>query len=203
MHTDHWDPFLAACEETETVVCLHCASSGWSASRSPGAPLELLTTLFPVNALVTCADWLWSGVPVRFPELRICLAESGIDWVPMLINRIDYVMDHSASGERAWPDPVHHPTEVLRRNFWFGVIDLTSSLVLRHHIGLDRIVLESDYPHADSTWPDTATRAADALADLPDDEVDRICWRNAAELFGHVAPSGRWRTPVALSEEIR
>ena len=84
MHTDHWDPFLAACEETGTVVCLHCASSGWSASRSPGAPLELLTTLFPVNALVTCADWLWSGVPVRFPGLRICLAESGIDWVPML-----------------------------------------------------------------------------------------------------------------------
>jgi predicted TIM-barrel fold metal-dependent hydrolase len=202
MHTDHWDPFLAACEETETVVCLHCASSGWSASRSPGAPLELLTTLFPVNALVTCADWLWSGVPVRFPKLRICLAESGIDWVPMLINRIDYVMDHSASGEHAWPDPVHHPTEVLRRNFWFGVIDLTSSLVLRHHIGLERIVLESDYPHADSTWPDTAIRASNALADLPDDEVERICWRNATELFGHVAPSGRWLTPVALSEEI-
>ncbi len=201
MHTDHWDPFLAACEETETVVCLHCASSGWSASRSPGAPLELLTTLFPVNALVTCADWLWSGVPVRFPKLRICLAESGIDWVPMLINRIDYVMDHSASGERAWPDPVHHPTDVLRRNFWFGVIDLTSSLVLRHHIGLERIVLESDYPHADSTWPDTAIRASNALADLPDDEVDRICWRNATELFGHVAPSGRWRTPVATVKE--
>ncbi len=98
LHTRHWDPFLAACQETGTVVCLHCASSGWSASRSPYAPLELLTTLFPVNALVTCADWLWSGVPVRFPELRICLAESGIDWVPMLINRIDYVMDHSATG---------------------------------------------------------------------------------------------------------
>ena len=57
-----------ACEETGTVVCLHNASSGWSASRSPGAPLELLTTLFPVNALVTAADWLWSGVPTRFPE---------------------------------------------------------------------------------------------------------------------------------------
>ena len=68
LHTDHWDPFLRACEETGTVVCLHCASSGWSASRSPYAPLELLTTLFPVNALVTCADWLWSGVPVRFPR---------------------------------------------------------------------------------------------------------------------------------------
>jgi predicted TIM-barrel fold metal-dependent hydrolase len=183
MHTNHWDPFLAACEETGTVVALHCASSGWSASRSPYAPLELLTTLFPVNALVTCADWLWSGVPVRFPNLKICLAESGIDWVPMLINRIDYIMDHSATGLASWPDPTLHPTEVLRRNFWYGVIDLTTSLVLRHHIGVDRIVIESDYPHADSTWPDTSTRVAIALSDLPTDEIDAIMWRNASELF--------------------
>ena len=191
LHTDHWDPFLAACEETDTVVCLHCASSGWSASRAPGAPLELLTTLFPVNALVACADWLWSGAPVRFPGLRIVLAESGIDWVPMLINRIDYVMDHSATGSTAWTDPDRSPTDVLRRNFWFSVIDLTSSLELRHHIGVENIVLESDYPHADSTWPDTAHRAAERLAGLPADEVRRITWQNAAELFDHPVPPER------------
>jgi predicted TIM-barrel fold metal-dependent hydrolase len=192
MHTGHWDPFLAACEETGTVVCLHCASSGWSASRSPGAPLELLTTLFPVNALSTCADWLWSGVPSRFPMLRICLAESGIDWVPMLINRVDYVMDHSASGaadgQGAWTDRVHHPTEVLRRNFWFSAIDLTSTLVLRDHIGVANIVMESDYPHADSTWPDTQVRAQAALADLPAEDVRRITWQNASELFEFPVP---------------
>jgi predicted TIM-barrel fold metal-dependent hydrolase len=196
MHTDHWDPFLRACEETGTVVCLHCASSGWSASRSPGAPLELLTTLFPVNALVTCADWLWSGVPLRFPELRVCLAESGIDWVPMLRNRIAYVMDHSASGQGGWPSTEIHPNEALRRTFWFGVIDLTSSLVLRDEIGVDRIVIESDYPHADSTWPDTAARAATALAGagLRADEVERICWRNAADLFSlDAVPAGGTR----------
>jgi predicted TIM-barrel fold metal-dependent hydrolase len=188
LHTDHWDPFLRACEETGTVICLHCASSGWSASRSPYAPLELLTTLFPVNALVTCADWLWSGVPVRFPQLRICLAESGIDWVPMLINRIDYVMDHSASGLSSWADPERHPSEVLRQAFWFGVIDLTSSLVLRDEIGVDHIVLESDYPHADSTWPDTSTRAAQALASLAPGEIDAISWANASQLFDFPVP---------------
>ena len=106
LHTDHWDPFLARLRGDRHGRVPALRVVGWSASRSPGAPLELLTTLFPVNALVTCADWLWSGVPVRFPELRICLAESGIDWVPMLINRIDYVMDHSASGAaRAGPIP--------------------------------------------------------------------------------------------------
>jgi predicted TIM-barrel fold metal-dependent hydrolase len=183
--TEHWDPFLQACAETGTVVCLHCASGGWSASHTPGAPLEQLTSLFPVNALVTACDWLWSGVLTRFPELKVCLAESGIDWVPMLINRIDYVMDHSASGQdaAAWPDPDLRPSDVLRRNLWFGTIDLTSMLTMRHEIGVENIVLESDYPHADSTWPGTRERAEARLADLPADEAEAIAWRNASALF--------------------
>lgn len=191
----HWDPFLRACAETGTVVCLHCASGGWSASHTPGAPLEQLTTLFPVNALVTACDWLWSGVLCRVPDLRVCLAESGIDWVPMLVHRLDYVMDHSAAGDHAsaWTDPDHRPSEVLRRNLWFGTIDLNASLALRHVVGVDNIVLESDYPHADSTWPDTRRRAEVGLAGLPDDEVEAIAWRNACDLF-------RFELPVAAVE---
>ncbi|MBI2704937.1 MAG: amidohydrolase [Actinobacteria bacterium] len=192
LHTDHWDPFLAACEETETVICLHCASGGWSASHTPGAPLEQLTTLFPVNALVTCADWLWSGVLLRFPGLRICLAESGVDWVPMLANRIDYVMDHSASGQGGWPAGAMHPTDVLRRNFWFGVIDVTPTIgALGDQIGLNHIVLESDYPHADSTWPDTQALATEGLAGMPASAVRKITWENAATLFRHPVPDDR------------
>ena len=89
IHTDHWDPVLRACEETETVVCLHNGSSSWTAARSPGAPLALYTSLFPVNALVTAADWLWARIPTRFPEIKIAFSEGGISWVPMLIDRID------------------------------------------------------------------------------------------------------------------
>ncbi|MEZ5141229.1 MAG: amidohydrolase family protein [Acidimicrobiales bacterium] len=204
MHTDHWDPLLAACEETGTVVCLHCASSGWSASHTPGAPLEQLTTLFPVNALVTCTDWLWAGVPVRFPGLRIALAESGVDWVPMLMNRIAYVMDHSATGLDSWRDPEHHPNEVLRRSFRFCTIGVTPTIAaLLDQIGAETILLESDYPHADSTWPDTQALAARGLAGLPDDAVRRITWQNAAELFGHPVPEHlQVPTPAAETPSI-
>ena len=191
LHTSHWDPFFAACEETGTVLCLHNASSGWSASRSPGVPLELLTTLFPVNALVATADYLWAGIPSRFPRLKICLAESGVDWVPMLLNRMDYVMDHSASRESAWTDPDLSPSDVVRRNFWFSVINPTNVLAadeLREQIGLEHIVLESDYPHADSTWPDTQQRAKDGLAHMSSREIRRLTWENAADLFSHPVP---------------
>ena len=69
---------------------------------------------------------------------------------------------------------------MLRRNFWFSVIDITVVIALRDHIGVDHIVLECDYPHADSTWPDTQARARRGLAGLPADEVDAITWHNAA-----------------------
>ena len=66
-----------------------------------------------------------------------------------------------------------------------STIDVTSSMVLRDHIGVDHIVLESDYPHADSTWPDTQERAARGLAGLPDDVVQQVTWQNASTLLRH------------------
>jgi hypothetical protein len=93
-----WDPFFAACEETGTVVCLHTGASSWAPLPSPAPPFELLPTLFPVNALIAAAEWLWAGVPLRFPGLNVAMSEGGIGWVPMLLDRVDYVLSHSASG---------------------------------------------------------------------------------------------------------
>jgi predicted TIM-barrel fold metal-dependent hydrolase len=187
VHTDHWDPFLRACEETETVVCLHNGSSSWTAARSPGAPLELYTSLFPVNAIATAADWLWARIPLRFPNIKIAFSEGGISWVPMLIDRVDYVLDHSAVGTH-WNDPELSPTDALRRNFWFCTIDIGSTIALRDHIGIDHICIESDYPHADSTWPDTQARAHDALAGMTPPEIRKLTWENASKLFRHPVP---------------
>jgi predicted TIM-barrel fold metal-dependent hydrolase len=184
----HWDPFLRACEETGTVVCLHNGSSSWTAARSPGAPLELYTSLFPVNALVTAAEWLWAQVPTRFADLKIAFSEGGISWVPMLIDRISYVLDHSAVGSHGWDDPNVSPLDALRRNFWFCTIDLGSTFALRDHIGIDHICMESDYPHADSTWPDTQLLAADGLEDVSDADIRKVTWENASKLFRHPVP---------------
>jgi predicted TIM-barrel fold metal-dependent hydrolase len=188
VHTDHWDPFLRACEETQTVICLHNGSSSWTAARSPGAPLELYTSLFSVNAIAAAADWLWARIPTRYPEIRVAFSEGGIGWVPMLIDRVDYVLDHSAVGSQGWDDPNLSPTDALRRNFWFCTIEIPSTMALRDHIGIDHICLESDYPHADSTWPDTQLRAADGLRDFTPTEVRKVTWENASRLFRHPVP---------------
>jgi predicted TIM-barrel fold metal-dependent hydrolase len=191
-----WDPFFAACEETETVICLHTGASSWAPLPSPAPPFELLPTLFPVNALIAAAEWLWSGVPLRFPGLSVAMSEGGIGWVPMLIDRVDYVLSHSASGAEssAWPSELL-PSEVLRRNFWFCTIDDPSVIDVRHRIGIDHIMVESDYPHADSTWPDTQAVLQKTLGHLPTDELRKIACGNAAGLFRHPLPeTDDWRT---------
>ncbi len=191
-----WDPFFAACEETQTVVCLHTGASSWAPLPSPAPPFELLPTLFPVNALIAAAEWLWSGVPLRFPGLAVAMSEGGIGWVPMLIDRVDYVLSHSASGNESsnWPSDLQ-PSEVLRRNFWFCTIDDPSVIDVRHRIGVDHIMVESDYPHADSTWPDTQAVLSKTLGHLPADELRKIACGNAAALFRHPLPDADdWRS---------
>jgi len=191
----HWDPFFAACEETDTVVCLHTGASSWAPLPSPDPPFELLPTLFPVNALVAAGEWLWSGVPLRFPRLAIAMSEGGIGWVPMLMDRADYVLRHSASGAEstAWPSDLL-PSEVLRRNFWYCSIDDPSSVAMRHTIGVEHIMVESDYPHADSSWPDTQSVLAATWGALPDHELRAVAGANAARLFRHALPTrDDWR----------
>jgi hypothetical protein len=106
------------------------------------------------------------------------------------------VLSHSASGSEstAWPSELL-PSEVLRRNFWFCSIDDPSVVGLRHMIGVDHIMVESDYPHADSTWPDTQQVLAEAWGELPDIELRAVAGGNAARLFRHPLPArDDWRT---------
>ena len=193
--TDHWDPLFAACQETGTVVCLHTGASAWAPLPSPGPPFELLPTVFPVNALLAAAEWVWSGVPVRFPTLRIALSEGGMGWVPMLMDRVDYVLDHSASGTESatWTSDLR-PSEVLARNFWFCTIDDPSVVPLLDRIGVDHVMVESDYPHADSTWPDTQETLVRCFGALPDAVLRKVAGGNAAVLFDHpLPPVDDWR----------
>lgn len=190
LHSGHWDPFLDACAATGTVVCLHTGSSSWIPMPSDDPPFELLPTLFSVNAYVTAADWLWSGVCTRFPDLRIAMSEGGIGWVNMLADRADYVLDHSGSGSEAgaWTDH-RRPSEVLAQNFWFCSIDDPGSIDgVLDRFGPDHVMLEVDYPHADSTWPETQAIVSERLAHLDHDVVAKLTHRNAEELFRWPAP---------------
>jgi predicted TIM-barrel fold metal-dependent hydrolase len=183
----HWEPILRACAETDTVLSLHVGSAGPSA-QPPGAPrLELGATMFQAEAFTSCAQWLWSGWPARLPDLKITMSEGGIAWVAGLIDRLNNIMARSGYG-KSWPDPQNSPADVLRRNFWFTMIDDPSTMSTRHAIGVENIMAESDYPHGDGTWPDTQAVLHQLLGDLPVEEQRMISHLNAARLYRHPLP---------------
>ena len=187
LHSGHWDPLMRACAETETVVNLHIGSSSTSPSTSDDAPPDVIGVLFFGYAMFSAVDWLYSRIPVRFPDIRICLSEGGIGWVPALLDRLDHMLRyHEMYG--TWSGIELTPAEVMQRNFWYCAVEDPSAFAMRERIGVDKILLEADYPHCDSTWPDTQAVIEREIGGLPPDDIRRITWANASHLYRHPVP---------------
>ena len=181
-HTDHWDPFLAACEETGTVLCLHIGSSSETVITSMDAPIDTLITLQPMNIVQCAADLVWSPMFRKFPNLRIALSEGGIGWIPYFLERIDYVYQH----HKAWTNQDFGdklPSQVFNEHILTCFIDDAVGMEVRHHLNGDHIHWECDYPHSDSTWPNAPEMAMKYLAGVPDEEINKITHLNAMRNF--------------------
>jgi predicted TIM-barrel fold metal-dependent hydrolase len=199
LHTGHWDPFVRACEETGTVICLHIGSAGEVPSTADDAPADTIGALFFASAMFAAVDWLHSMLPVRFPEIKIAMSEGGIAWVVGLLDRLDHMRRYQAIYG-TWNDVAESPVEVFRRNFWHCALDDPSSMRLRDRIGVERIMIEADYPHLDSSWPNTQQLFGHQLADASDDDRRRIAWQNAADLFRHPVPRSIVENPESFGE---
>jgi predicted TIM-barrel fold metal-dependent hydrolase len=180
----HWDPIIEACVETDTVVSLHVGSSGGIVIPDGAPGLQLGATLFGQLSLGSCAEWLWSGYPYEKPSLKIAMSEGGIGWVAMLLDRLDNLDDRSGYGA-SWDE---RPADVVKRNFSFCTIDDPSTIDTRHRIGVENIMVETDFPHGDGTWPDTQLVIEKLWGHIPDDEMRMMCCENAARLYRHPLP---------------
>ena len=180
-----WDPFLTACQETDTVVCMHIGSSSKMPATSPDAPFSVSSTITFANAMGSMCDYILSGVFVRFPRLRVSYAEGQVGWMPYVIERMDKIWAErgDASFGIDLPEP---PSTYIPGHIWGCIFDDETGLKNRDVIGMDQICFEVDFPHADSTFPHTlevATRICDA-AGLADEEVYKLMRGNAIECFG-------------------
>lgn len=197
IHSGHWDPLIAACAETGTVVNLHVGSSGSSPSTAPDAPPDTVGVLFFGYAMFAAVDWLFSRLPVRFPELQLCMSEGGIGWVAGLIDRLDHILPyHAIYG--TWEGIDLSPAEVLRRNFWFCAVDDPTSFATAERIGKDHILVEVDYPHADSLWPSTQAKLDASFEGVDAVDIEGYTWRNAAALYRHDVPAAVQSDPDAF-----
>jgi predicted TIM-barrel fold metal-dependent hydrolase len=180
-HSEHWDPFWKAVSDEGTVVCLHIGSSSQLTITSVEAPLNVMITLQPMNIVQAAADILWSRVMVEHPDVKFALSEGGIGWIPYFLERCDYVYEH----HRLWTgqDLPMKPSELFRERFITCFIDDAAGVKNRHDVGIDTITWECDYPHSDSTWPDSPERLARSLEGVPDHEIDQMTHENAMRFF--------------------
>jgi predicted TIM-barrel fold metal-dependent hydrolase len=195
-HSDYWEPFWNACEETDTPLALHFGSGsftpGFSFSTAgppgvdprtsgPAAPFAVAIALFASNLMWTTVDLLFSGVLQKHPNLKFMLSEGGIGWIPYIAERCDYTWERHRYYQAI--DFDSRPSELLRKHFWGCYIDDRHGVANRETIGVDRMLIEVDYPHSDSMWPNSRKIIQETLLDVPDDEVHRIVELNARELL--------------------
>ena len=182
-HSEHWDPFWQAVTDEGTVVCLHIGSSSQLTITSLEAPINVMITLQPMNIVQAAADILWSRVVTEFPGVKFALSEGGIGWIPYFLERADYVYKH----HRLWTgqDLPMLPSELFRERFITCFIDDASGVKNRHDVGIDTITWECDYPHSDSTWPDSPEVLAESLAGVSDAEIDQMTHLNAMRFFSY------------------
>jgi len=133
--------------------------------------------------MFSLVDFLWSGVLVRYPLLKLAYAESQIGWLPYVLERIDDVWEDNQgwAQTKQIPEP---PSAYFHRNVYGCFFKDQTGIDMRDRIGIDRITFETDYPHSDSTWPDSQALLAKHRAGLTDAEFNDIVHDNVAELYG-------------------
>jgi hypothetical protein len=182
LHNSHWDPFWQACEDEGTVVCMHIGSSSQLLITSVEAPLDVMISLQPMNMVQAATDLLWSPVLRKYPNLRFALSEGGIGWIPYLLERVDYVYEHHHRWTgQDFGDML--PSQVFNERIITCFIDDAFGVDNRRYLNIDNITWECDYPHSDSTWPHSPESAMKYLADIPDEDINKITHLNAMKHF--------------------
>ena len=188
---DHWDPFFAACEDEGTVICLHIGSSVDAdrdrAGRADRRDDHADAAQHDAGARPTC-----SGARCCASS-RTCSSrcrEGGTGWIPYWLERIDYVyQQHRFWTHQDFGDTL--PSQVARDHFTFCFISDRAGVEQRDAIGIDSITWECDYPHSDSTWPNSPESVAKQLDGVPDDESS-----TRSRTRTRCASSGTTRSPT-------
>lgn len=179
--TEHWEPVWRVCQEAGIPICMHICSSGFLPIVDPKAGFLALAAATNVTGMLSMVNLLLSGVCERWPGLKIVWSEAGIGWIPAVLERCDRQIDR----HRYWSgkQDAMKPSEIFRRNMYACMIEEPIGLSLHELVGTDRILVETDYPHSDSPYPDTQHAYAEVFAGLPDTVVDAVTHRNAMAAF--------------------
>lgn len=182
-----WYPLWEACQNLNTPIHLHASAglarkltfpewSGYSPYEQHAA-FTVPTAAWPAQII---PNIIFSGIGYKFSKLKWVFAETGIGSVSC----VQTACDHEWERRQLWRHGLDkRPSELIRQqvyvNFWYE----QAGIELRHHVGVDNIMWESDYPHIASTYPDSWKFVERSLQGVPEDERKKMLYRNAQLLY--------------------
>jgi uncharacterized protein len=181
INSPEYDPIWMTCQDLDVPLCFHAGSS--TQLQFPVAPAlspELAAAMRAVtrtaSAVFDLVNLLFSRILLRFPRLKVIFAESTIGWGTFLLEYADhqYGQDHC--------DYELKPSEMFRRQCylttWYDPVKMNA-----RHIGIKNILWATNFPSANSAWPDSQNFIGKCIAGMSDTERHQILWENAARLY--------------------
>jgi predicted TIM-barrel fold metal-dependent hydrolase len=187
IHSGYWNPLWQACEETETVVNMHIGSSSTWPSTGPDSPALVPKSLSFQNAQVAFADWLASGLLEKFGTLKIALSEGQVGWIPFVAGRLDNEWELGDLFEKDIRSRIpRKPSSYIAGRVYGCIFDDLSGLQVRDTVGMSQIMFEIDYPHGDTSFPESKKMAEKLIANagLNERETYQLLRGNAIECYG-------------------
>lgn len=185
-----YDPFWRVASDLRLPVSLHIIAGRGRTSNTVGDVAKKGTSFDPGIWYMTVLHEIqesltrivFGGVLERFPELRIVSAENDTGWLPHFMYRMDHVYDKFTS---MWADPLPmRPGEYIRRQVFATFQDDPVGPKTHEIFGEENYMWASDFPHSDSTFPESHAWIDKSFAGVPDDVRQRIVYDNAVSLYG-------------------
>ncbi len=183
IHTGHWDPMFAVCNDAGVTLCMHIGSSSSNPASSADAPAGVGGTLAFNNSMASLADYLFSGKMIQFPKLKLAYSEGQIGWIPYALERADTVWEQHDSWIKS-KEKIPEPPSTYYYGRVFGCFTADyHGLHSLKEVGEDNICFETDYPHTDTTWPNTKAYVEKMLTDFDDQVAYKVLRGNAIRML--------------------
>ena len=179
-----WDRLWAAAEETGLPLSFHLkdgTSSGLSYRMGKWQSAAFATVL-PLQLDEPLATMVFSGALERHPGMTLVLAESGVGWLPYFLARMD--LEWESLRDKLDYAPRTAPSELFRRQVMATFEEDALGGQLIPLLGAGSCMWASDYPHTDSTFPNSLQAIDETLGALPEVDRRRITAENCARLYG-------------------
>jgi predicted TIM-barrel fold metal-dependent hydrolase len=194
LEDSRWEPLFDLLEQSGIVLSFHVtvfSKAGDAFDKYKGSPgaTFLHAKMFIEQFLDPFVDLFAWGILERHPRLKIVIAESGVGWVPWVVEELDYRYWRLWECKDYWADKggIPHktkPSEVFQRQVYGTFQQSPTAMRLLEFWGPENMLWASDYPHPDSIWPNSVRTIGETMGHLEPEVVRGLVGGNAAKLYG-------------------